>query len=72
MIGRWWDRKGEYEIDMVAANELDKTAEIYEIKRNRHKIDLHLLEQKVEKMLPAVPQLHGFDIRLRGLDLQDM
>lgn len=72
LIGRWWDRKGENEIDMVAANELDKTAEIYEIKRNCHKIDLHLLEQKAAKMLPAVPLLHDFGIRLRGLDLQDM
>lgn len=34
-IGRWWDRKGEYEIDMVASNEFEKRAEIYEIKRNR-------------------------------------
>lgn len=40
IIGRWWDRKGENEIDMIAANEIDKTAEIYEIKRKRKNINV--------------------------------
>ncbi len=39
ILGRWWDRKGENEIDLIAANEIDKTAEIYEIKRKRSNIN---------------------------------
>lgn len=72
MIGQWWDRKGENEIDMITANELDKTVEIYEIKRNRQKIDMSALEQKVKIMLTTVHLFNGYHIETKGLDLQDM
>ncbi len=72
LIGQWWDRKGENEIDMITANELDKTVEIYEIKRNRQKIDMPLLEQKVKVMLTTAHLFNGYDIETKGLDLQDM
>lgn len=72
LIGRWWDRKGENEIDMVASNEFDKTAEIYEIKRNRKNIDFTALEEKVKTMLTAVHLFNGYDIETKGLDMQDM
>lgn len=72
LIGRWWDRKGENEIDMVAANEFDKTVEIYEIKRNRKNIDFTDLEEKVKTMLTAVHLFNGYDIETKGLDMQDM
>jgi len=48
LIGQWWDRKGENEIDMITANELDKTVEIYEIKRNRQKIEHAFIRTKSE------------------------
>lgn len=72
IIGRWWDRKGENEIDMIAANELDKTAEIYEIKRNRKNIDMSVLEDKAKIMLSTVHLFNGYTIDLRGLDMHDM
>lgn len=72
LIGRWWDRKGENEIDMIAANELDKTVEVYEIKRNRNKIDLSLLEVKTQKMLAATHLFAGYTTTLNALDMQDM
>lgn len=72
LIGQWWDRKGENEIDMITANELDKTVEIYEIKRNRQKIDMSALEQKVKIMLTTVHLFNGYHIETKGLDLQDM
>lgn len=71
-IGRWWDRKGENEIDMIAANELDKKVEIYEIKRNRKNVDFSALEEKTQKMLGAVHLFNGYDIEVKGLDMQDM
>ncbi len=72
LIGRWWDRKGENEIDMIAANELDKTVEIFEIKRNRKNIDLTLLREKVSKMLTTLQLFNGYTIRTEGLDMRDM
>lgn len=71
-IGRWWDRKGENEIDLIAANELDKKVEIYEIKRNRKNVDYSALEEKTQKMLGAVHLFNGYDIEVKGLDMQDM
>lgn len=71
-IGRWWDRKGEHEIDMVAANEFDKKVEIYEIKRNRKNIDLSILENKVKAMLAATHLFKDHNIVTKGLDMQDM
>lgn len=72
LIGRWWDRKVENEIDMIAANELDCKVEIYEIKRNRKNIDYSALETKSKKMLESVHLFNDYDIEVKGLDMQDM
>lgn len=71
-IGRWWDRKGENEIDLVTANELERTVEICEIKRNRKNISFKLLEEKAERMLTATSQFKGYTSSIKGLDLNDM
>lgn len=71
-IGRWWDRKGENEIDMVASNEFDKVVEFYEIKRNRKNIDFSALKEKVKTLLAAVSAFNGYRIEIKGLDMQDM
>jgi AAA+ ATPase superfamily predicted ATPase len=47
-IGRWWDRKGENEIDMIAEDELTDSAIFYEIKRQKDDINLGTLKQKVD------------------------
>jgi len=72
MIGRWWDRKGENEIDMIAANEIENTVDVYEIKRNRRNISFASLEAKAAKMLPQVHPLIGSRIKCHGLDINDM
>lgn len=72
IINRWWDRKGENEIDMIAANEFDMKAEIYEIKRQRKNINIAELDEKVKIMLPQVTTLKGFEVETRGLDMEDM
>ncbi len=72
ILGRWWDRKGENEIDLIAANEIDKTAEIYEIKRKRSNINIAHLDRKVQTMLPQVDVLKECDVQIRGLDMDNM
>ncbi len=57
---------------MIAANELDNTATVYEIKRNRKNISMKALEEKAERMLAAVHTLNGYDVKTAGLDMEDM
>lgn len=71
-IGRWWDRKGENEIDMVAANELDKTVEFCEIKRNRKNIGLTALKEKAGRMLESSRLFTDYQQEYKGLDMRDM
>jgi AAA+ ATPase superfamily predicted ATPase len=70
MVGNWWDRKGENEIDMIALNEFDHTGIVAEIKRNPHKISLTELQNKVN-ILPH--QSFGeYSLSLCGLSIDDM
>lgn len=71
-LGRWWGRKGENEIDLVAVNEIEKTAEIYEIKRQRRNINIAVLDEKAKTMIPQVPVLKDCSVKLSGLDLSNM
>lgn len=72
--GRWWDRKGQNEIDLIALNELDGRAEIIEVKRNPSKIDLGLLRSKAIAFEQACGRFAKGcgEPRLRGLSLEDM
>jgi len=72
-IGGYWDRKGENEIDLVAVNELENTAEIIEIKRNATKINMNQLNEKSVQFRRVVgKELEGYTIQLRGLSMEDM
>ena len=70
MVGNWWDRKGENEIDMIALNEFDHTGIVAEVKRNPRKISLTELQEKVNA-LPS-KSFGGYTLSLRGLSLEDM
>ncbi len=71
-IGRWWDRKGENEIDIVAENEIDRTLLVCEVKRRRQNINMKTLEAKASRMLDTQPQLRGYALTCRPLSLADM
>ena len=71
-IGKFWDRKGTNEIDLVAVNEIDGVAEVYEIKRDRQRYDEKALKEKTEVLLENCKELHGMDIRLGVLSLEDL
>ncbi len=51
VIGSYWDRKGENEIDVVAVNDLDKIILLGECKLNKKKIDIHRLKRKSESII---------------------
>ena len=71
-IGRWWDRKGENEIDMIAEDELTDSAIFYEIKRQKDDINLGALKQKVDVFLQATHQFKRYGITYKGLSMQEM
>lgn len=70
MVGNWWDRKGENEIDLIALNEFDHTGIVAEVKRNPHKISISDLQRKVEN-LPA-SEFRRYKLELRALSMDDM
>ena len=68
-IGSFWDSKGENEIDIVALNDLDKTALIGEVKRNSKKIDMNRLAVKADALKK---ELIGYKMEFKGYSLKDM
>ncbi|MDR1023313.1 MAG: ATP-binding protein [Prevotellaceae bacterium] len=71
-IGSYWDRTGQNEIDLVAVNELSKTAIIAEIKRNEQHIRYNALKEKAENMLAKTGSLKDYSVAYQGLSLADM
>lgn len=71
-IGSYWDKKGENEINMVAVNELNKTADIIEIKRNRSNISMDKLKEKSIHFINATGELTDYQIEHKGLSMTEM
>ena len=71
-MGRWWDRKGENEIDLVCEDEFDDTLDFYEVKREESRIDLDLLRRKSEAFFAKNPTKRERRIRFLALSLADM
>ncbi|MDR1523605.1 MAG: ATP-binding protein [Endomicrobium sp.] len=68
-LGSYWDNKGENEINVVAVNDLNKTAIVAEVKRNSKKINYDLLMAKFTKISS---QLKNYKIEFQGLSLENM
>ncbi len=72
VVGKWWDRKGENEIDLIVVNPITREAWIYEIKKQDSKYKEDVLRRKVDNMLSQVPELRKMTIHLGALSLDDM
>lgn len=71
-LGRWWDRHGENEIDMIGEDELADKATFYEVKRQKADISIGLLKKKAEVMLLATHEFKGYEIDYVGLSMEEM
>ena len=71
-LGRWWDRKGENEIDMIAEDELSDCVTFYEIKRQKDEISIGVLRKRTEAFLQATHEFKGYEILYKGLSMEDM
>ena len=69
LVGNYWDRKGQNEIDMIAINDIDKTAVVAEIKRQRRKFSPTELAQKAAALNKV---LSKYSVTLIGLSMEDM
>ena len=70
MVGNWWDRKGQNEIDLIALNEFDHAGLVAEVKRNPDKLSPAELRRKVE-LLPA-SDFGRYKLTLGGFSIDDM
>lgn len=71
-IASWWDRKGENEIDLIAADELEQKVTFYEVKRQAKDINLGILKDKAEHFFQAIGKFKKYDIGYQGLSMEDM
>ena len=69
VIGSYWESGNQNEIDIVALNELDKTALIAEVKRNPKNIRLGRLKEKAVRL---EGRLKGYEVEYRGFSLEDL
>ena len=69
LVGNYWDRRGQNEIDMIALNEIDKTAFVAEIKRQKKKFSPAELDEKVATLSK---ELAKYKVRQIGLSMEDM
>lgn len=71
-LGRWWDRRGENEIDLIAEDELTNRVTFFEIKRQKDEISMGVLKQKAEVFLQATHQYKEHEISYKGLSMGEM
>ena len=72
IIGKWWDRKGDNEIDLIIVDPIAKEAWVYELKKQGSKYKEALLRDKVNKLLEQAPELRKMSIHLGSLSLENM
>ena len=72
IIGKWWDRKGENEIDLIVVDPIRKEAWIYELKKQGYRYKENEFREKVDKALEQTPELRKMTIHLGSLSLEDM
>lgn len=72
IIGKWWDRKGENEIDLIVADPLKKEAWVYELKKQGERYDAKALKEKVKVMVDQTPELAKMKLHIGSLSVDDM
>ncbi|MBP5569375.1 MAG: ATP-binding protein [Treponema sp.] len=68
-IGSWWDKKTMNEIDIITLNELEKSCNIYEVKRQAKKINLSKVQDKADVFMQ---NLNDYTYKVSGLSMEDM
>ncbi len=69
-VGNYWDRQGNNEIDVIALNDIDRTALVAEVKRNPERYKEHVLQEKYDTIRREFAKYK--EVKLVGLSMQDM
>ena len=72
IIGKWWDRKGENEIDLIVVDPIQKEAWMYELKKQGYRYKENEFREKVDIVLEQTPELRKMTIHIGSLSLDDM
>ena len=72
IIGKWWDWKGENEIDLIVVDPITKEAWIYKLKKQDRRYKEDEFRVKVENVLGQVPELRKLTIHIGSLSIEDM
>lgn len=72
IVGKWWDRKGLNEIDLVVVDPVGKEAWVYELKKDESRYDEAALKEKVDLMVTQTPELHKMTVHIGMLSKKDM
>lgn len=70
LVGNFWDRRGMNEIDIIALNDIDKTALVAEVKRNADHYDSKLLQEKYNTIRSNFGKYK--EVKQMGLSMTDM
>lgn len=68
-VGQYWEKRNQNELDIVAINDLEKTALIAEVKLNKSKISMDQLKLKSAGFRN---KLAGYEITYAGFSPEDM
>lgn len=68
-LGSWWDRKAMNEIDIISINDLNKSCNIYEVKRQAKNINLAKVQAKADVFMH---NLSTYTQNVIGLSMDDM
>ncbi len=69
LIGNYWEKNNQNEIDIVAVNDIEKTVLFAEVKRNPEKIAMEILKSKSEKL---AQQFNNYKMEYKGYSLNDI
>ena len=72
IIGKWWDRKGENEIDLIVADPIIKEAWVDDLKNQGERLEAKVLKEKVKAMVAQTPELAKMRLHLGSLTLEDV
>ena len=72
IVGKWWDRKGDNEIDLIVVDIIEKEAWIYELKKQGYRYKGGAFREKVERVLEQTPELRKMTVHIGSLSLEDM
>lgn len=69
LIGTYWERNNQNEIDIVAVNDAKKEVLFAEVKRQKRNINIDILSSKSEKLQQ---QFKGYTFYFKALSMEDM